>query len=77
MQSRNRTPSWSFPSSPRKQEPSNFSHLPPCSSQGQALGARTCGDDEFARPVDIPNSLPCREDEQGDALPKHRKSSED
>src|SRR5205823_8655705 len=32
---------------PRKREPRDFSGLPPCSSQGQALGPRVRGDDEL------------------------------
>ena len=41
------------PSFPRKWEPRDFSHLPPCSSQGQALGPRLRGDDEFVRLQDF------------------------
>src|SRR5207249_4661580 len=44
---RNLAHSSSYPSFPRKREPRDFSGLPPCSSQGQALGPRVRGDDEL------------------------------
>jgi len=42
-----------YPSFPRKREPRDFSQLPPCSSQWQALGLRLRGDDEFVRLQDF------------------------
>jgi len=49
-----RDPCALYPSFPRQREVRHFSRLPPCSCQGQALGPRLRGDDEFVSPLDFP-----------------------